>query len=223
MEHFVTFVLDRSGSMEIRRQETVSGFNDWMKTMETFPGDVIFSLLQFDSVGIDFLHKHRLLTSVDPLRLTEEIYVPRQWTPLYDAIGKAIIETSKHLEGEENDVSVLIVIMTDGMENWSKEWSLQSIQDLIKSKTEEGWTFTYLGAGPEAWSGGETLGFFAGNILNYAGTPQEQTRSMDAHAGATMSYLTGMSSGGLSAGQPVSDFYVMEEEEDGGENTGEVE
>jgi len=221
MEHFVTFVLDRTGSMAIRKQETISGFNSWMEVMETFPGDVIFTLIQFDSISIDFQFQHKLLTTVDPVRLNEELYLPRLWTPLYDAIGKAIIDTAKHLEGEENDISVLMVIMTDGLENASKEWTLEGIKALIKEKTEAGWTFTYLGAGPLAWQGGSDLGFFGGNILNYSSDPMAQTRSMSQHAVATSQYLAGQNNGNIS-GQPVMDFYktgeVDGETEDAGKS-----
>lgn len=217
MKHFVTFVLDRTGSMAIRRAETILGFNSWMEEMEKFPGDVVFTLIQFDSISIDFQYQHKLLTAADPLRLNEELYLPRSWTPLYDAIGKAITATEKYLE-EESDVSVLIVVMTDGLENHSREWTLEGIKASIEEKTKTGWTFTYLGAGPLAWSGSSDMGFFVGNVLNYASDPLAQTRSMGQHAVATSQYLASKDNGNI--GQSVSNFYNTGEDDGETKNIG---
>ena len=61
--------------------------------------------------------------------------------------------------------AILCVIITDGHENASQEFSLETIKKLISEKEEQGnWTFVYLGADLEAWSG---MGFHAGNVAQY--------------------------------------------------------
>lgn len=225
MKHVVTFVLDRSGSMDLRKEETISGFNAWMEEMEKFAGEVLFTFIQFDSVSTDVIHRNKLLTPQSPYRLSKESFVPRSYTPLWDAVGKAIRQTEEavqELDGEE--VSVLLVVMTDGQENDSKEWTLEPLRKLIESKTNAGWTVTYLGASVEAWGGANLMGIPVGNTLLYGGSGQDQSMAMTQHAGATRSHMTKVAQTGI-ANQPVIDFYVETEEDNDGEeveNTGEI-
>jgi hypothetical protein len=224
MKHVVTFVLDRSGSMDLRREETISGFNAWMEDMEKFAGEVLFTFLQFDSVSTDVIRRNKLLSPQEPYRLSKENFVPRAYTPLWDAVGKAIRQTEEaiqELDGEE--VSVLLVVMTDGQENDSKEWTLEPLRKLIESKTNAGWTVTYLGASVDAWDGASLMGISRGNTLLYDGSGQSQSIAMSQHAGATRQHMTKVAQTGI-ANQPVLDFYMGEEDTDGEEveNTGKI-
>lgn len=55
-----------------------------------------------------------------------------------------------------------MLIMTDGEENSSREYSLQTLRAAIQQKEQEGgWTFTYMGANPDDWK--DRVGLPCGN------------------------------------------------------------
>jgi hypothetical protein len=75
----VSFLLDRTGSMATIKDETISGFNVYLDTLEREAGDLVaFTLLQFDSRSIDTLYAGSKLSEVQ--RLTPETYQPRAYT-----------------------------------------------------------------------------------------------------------------------------------------------
>lgn len=151
---FVAFLLDRSGSMASVKQETIGGFNGYLDELLKRPEskDIRFHMTQFDTVSIDVLHDAVPIKNVTKLK--NETYQPRGGTPLYDAIGKTI----RDIEGKVNSDKVLFVVLTDGQENSSSEWTEKTVKDLIKEKENKNkWTFSYIGVGPEAWAANERL------------------------------------------------------------------
>ena len=87
----VAFLLDRSGSMNSCKDETITGFNAYISGL-TDP-KMKFTLTQFDSQGIDIIHNAVPLSKVECL--TQKSYVPRGSTPLFDAIGKTVRATEQ--------------------------------------------------------------------------------------------------------------------------------
>lgn len=111
----------------------------------------MFDFTQFDTQSIDLIHDCVPLKDVK--KLTKATYVPRAYTNLYDAIGTTIRRIESKAEGKK----VLFVVQTDGQENSSKEWNLAKIKELIMDKETAGWTFSYIGIGPQAWEANATL------------------------------------------------------------------
>ena len=228
MTHLVTFVLDESGSMQLRKEVTISGFNEWMQEMEKFPGEVLLNLIKFNSDKHELLVKQSVLGLTKP-RLTEENYLPAALTPLLDAVGRAIRETEVQLENLPEDTDVVLVILTDGAENASTEFSLEAIQSLITEKEEAGWAITYMGASAEAWQGAQTLGVSLGATMNFQGDNQSSQQAFAANALAISQYMGGGSSaGGIyseagitdDSGQLIIDPDVTaESDEDNGEKS----
>ncbi len=141
-------ILDESGSMETIKRPTISGFNEVVQTIkgakEQFPDQEHFiSLYTFNSDGI----KSKLYcVPVGELEeLTSRMYQPSSMTPLFDAIGTSVTKLKYDLAEEEN-VNVLVTILTDGLENASKEYTGKQIKALIDELKSKGWTFTYIGA-----------------------------------------------------------------------------
>ncbi len=160
----INFILDRSGSMEIVREETIHGFNKYLEEIRKENAvDYLLSLTLFG--GPDCIHKHVAapLEKVDPL--SRESYRPQGFTPLYDAIGATIAK----VDAEKPQVDkVLTVILTDGHENSSREYNLAHIKALIDGKEKQGnWTFVFLGATPDAWDIGVTIGVPVGNVYQH--------------------------------------------------------
>src|SRR5580704_113367 len=136
----VTFLLDRSGSMEAIKAETIGGFSAYLDILEREAGDLVdFTLLQFDSQSIDTLCLGAKLSEVR--RLTPESYQPRAYTPLIDACFKAIKVTEDMVARRRDEPRVIVCFQTDGDENASRECSLAELRDLIERRKSEGWQF----------------------------------------------------------------------------------
>lgn len=195
MSHLVTFLLDESGSMQARKDVTISGFNEWMQEMEKFPGEVMLNLIKFHSEKHEMLFKQAML-GTSQIRLSNENYQPAASTPLLDAVGRAIRETDEQLEHLPGDPEVIFVILTDGEENSSTEFSLEAIKALIQEKIDAGWAVTYLGASEDAWQGGQALGVPLGSTMNFVGTPDSVQAAMRGNSMALGQYMGGGSSAG---------------------------
>jgi Mg-chelatase subunit ChlD len=155
----IIFVLDKSGSMESIRKETVVGFNDFVHRQLTEPGETKISLILFDT-------KYSVLYSGIPLQeaidLTFASYEPDGGTALLDALGTAIDRTGQRLAEiapNERPSKVIVVILTDGQENSSQEYSVQQVLDKVRHQTKVyGWEFIFLGANQDAWLEAGKLG-----------------------------------------------------------------
>lgn len=164
----VFIVQDSSGSMYSRRDETISGFNEYVANLKKdAEGEVLLSLSQFDT-SVNSLFTNRPVAEVEGL--DEHNYVPGGMTALRDAVGRAI-KTAERSAGKDD--KVLVVIMTDGGENSSHEYTHEDVLNQIKSKRKDGWEFVFLGAGEEAWNAGASLGIERTHTINYS--------AIDAH------------------------------------------
>lgn len=163
----VSFVLDETGSMEIVKSQTISGFNEYIDTLkkEKNSENILFTLTQFNSDKVSVVYDGVSLEKV--VHLNNDTYSPRATTPLYDAIGRTIHSLESNVKGKKQ--SVLVVVQTDGEENASKEFNREKIFALIDEKKKLGWTFAYLGADQDAWAASQLMGISAGNTLSYSG------------------------------------------------------
>jgi Mg-chelatase subunit ChlD len=148
------FILDRSGSMESCRDDTIGGFNSFLRDQQTLGGTL--SLIQFDH-EYQVTYASKPIGDVEPL--TSETFQPRGSTALLDAIGRTIKEATA--------ATPSVVILTDGQENASREYTKAHIKDLIEQKTKDGWTFAYLGANQDAFAEADSLGIAPGCTMNY--------------------------------------------------------
>ena len=148
-------ILDRSGSMDTCLDDTIGGFNAFLRE-QTVDGGTL-SLILFDHEYTPVYDKKPIL-EVEPL--TRETFVPRGSTALLDAIGKTIKSIT-------DDRTPMIAILTDGQENASHAFTKAHIKDLIETKTKEGWTFAYLGANQDAFAEAGSIGIKPGATLNF--------------------------------------------------------
>lgn len=141
-------ILDESGSMEPIKKTIIQGFNEIVQTIKgieiQFPEQAHFiSLLTFNGVGFKVLH---YIDAVSKLKQIDETrYKPDASTPLYDAIGFGVNKLHQFLEGQANNYTVLVTILTDGQENASREFQQKDIRLLIERLKQNRWTFTYIG------------------------------------------------------------------------------
>lgn len=145
-------ILDKSGSMECIRKEAVNGYNETLGTIKAAQlkhldtQEHFVSLAAFCSCGIDMIYDKTPIANAEKLTLKK--YNPCCSTPLFDAVGKTIKQLEKDIEKVE-DAAVLVTIITDGEENASKEWTGPAVKALIDHCKEEGWMFSFIGAGED--------------------------------------------------------------------------
>lgn len=181
----VVFVLDESGSMFESRHDVVGGFNKTIEEQKAIKeGKCTISLFKFaNSAKKIFVGKN--LDEIQPLKTDTNdfltavsssltingleqsskdvfTYSPGGMTAMNDGIGLAIDEVGKWLAAmpeEERPSKNLIVIMTDGEENYSNEYTLSRVQEMIKHQTEKyNWTFVYMGTDITTKEAADNLG-----------------------------------------------------------------
>lgn len=143
----VCFVVDESGSMMMSQSDVIGGFKrviDEQKAVKD--GTCAVSLFKF-SDKVTEVYRGKDVNEVE--YLNESTYAPGGMTAMNDGIGVAIDNIGKWLDGmkeSEKPEKNLIVIMTDGMENASKEYTGERIREMIKHQEDKySWTFMYLG------------------------------------------------------------------------------
>lgn len=191
----VNFIQDRSGSMQSVWAETLSGFKSFVKDLREKGGkdsvEYIFSLTTFDTL-VETPVVARPIAEVDMDALTP--HGPRGSTALYDAVGATIKNTE---DNPQNADKIIVVIVTDGQENSSREWTKDRLQQAIEAKLNLGnWTFTYLGTQPETWDDASAVGISVGAVASY--TPQMANEAYAATAGAVHNLSASMSMGSRS-------------------------
>jgi uncharacterized protein YegL len=166
------FVLDRSGSMSNCTETTISGFNAQVETIkklqEEFPEQEFeVSLTIFDDV-IDHVQSHVTINNFESLSSAR--YTPRGATALLDAIGMSInqIRISNETKILNNEMSIVMVILTDGMENASREFTYHQIAKTIAElEATEKWNFTFLGADIDAIHTSKMLNIRSENVVSF--------------------------------------------------------
>ena len=145
-------ILDKSGSMESIRKEAIDGYNETLGTIRAAQlkhldtQEHFVSLAAFCSCGIDMIYDKTPIAEAE--KLTRKQYEPCCCTPLFDAIGKTIKTLKKEIQ-DVLDAAVLVTIITDGYENDSKEWTGPAVKELIDECKEDGWMFSFIGAGED--------------------------------------------------------------------------
>ena len=150
MKTELIFILDRSGSMHGLEQDTIGGFNGLIEKQKTESGEAIVSLLLFDDQQ-DLIIDKQSLENIKPL--TDREYYVRGCTALLDAIGGTVTRISRlQNETDESDRpdKTMVVIITDGLENASREFSYDKVKSLIEKKKKDNWEFMFLGANIDA-------------------------------------------------------------------------
>jgi hypothetical protein len=186
---FVTFVLDETGSMQSIKDDTIGGFNAYLEQLKQADGEIVFTLIKFDSNRHDVVYAAEPLDKVEPL--DDYSYQPGAATPLIDACVKAIKATEAKV-AEDGVAQVAVTVQTDGYENASVEFKNEDLVRLIKEKTAEGWLFTFIGAGIDAFDQAGRLGFVAANTMSY-----DRDKSHAAFCGVAMSTTRYATSGAV--------------------------
>ncbi|MGQ0701869.1 MAG: vWA domain-containing protein [Gemmatimonadales bacterium] len=166
----ITIVLDRSGSMASVKSDVEGGFARFLEDQRKLPGECTLSLTQFDSEAVEDVYVARPIGEAPGMELH-----PRGMTPLLDAVGRTITRTGERLAAVPEPARpgrVLFVIITDGMENASREFSKAQVRELIeRQRRVYQWDFIYLGANVDAFAEAHAMGISAAHAAVYHATP----------------------------------------------------
>ncbi len=162
----ITLVVDRSGSMQDIRRDAEGGINGFLEDQANQPGEALLTLVQFDT-EYEFIHRGIPVGDAPKYEL-----LPRGATALLDAVGRAINETGARLKSmaeADRPGLVIVVVMTDGLENSSKEFTRKKIQQMIEHQQDRySWQFTFLGADQDAFAEAAQLGINAAGVAKFS-------------------------------------------------------
>ena len=164
----VSFLIDRSGSMQGLVEDVVGGFNAFLSTQKSETGDCTMTLVQFDSQNpFEVIHDATPIGKVPDL--TRDSYQPRGMTPLLDALGDLVTSVDGRLTGLGTAEDQIVVVFSDGMENASRRWTRSTLFEAIEARKAAGWTFVYLGANQDSYEEAGRIGFDNTNVQNFRG------------------------------------------------------
>lgn len=162
----ITMVIDRSGSMQSIQSDAEGGINSFIEQQKQEPGEANVTLVQFDT-DYEFVHSGVPIKQVPTFTL-----VPRGSTALLDAVGRAINETGARLAAVDESQRpglVVFVIVTDGEENSSREFTRDQIRTMVEhQQSAYKWQFTFLAANQDAFAAGGSMGIAQDGIAAYS-------------------------------------------------------
>lgn len=159
-------ILDRSGSMQSVAKDAIGGYNNFLAEQRKGKDKATITGYLFDD-QFEKLYSGNVLNIKDVPDLTDKEFIPRNSTALLDAIGKAVAEFKA--SGNKAD-KVLVIIVTDGEENASREFSRKDIADLISFQKKHGWQFLFLCSTEDALMTSASLNISANNTFQFANT-----------------------------------------------------
>jgi uncharacterized protein YegL len=184
----LVFILDMSGSMQNLTEDTIGGYNSLLDEQKKQDGDAIVTTILFDDRYI-VLHDRVPIKDVKPL--TNKEYKPVGMTAMLDAVGKTINSVGQKLadtKEEDRPGTVIVTIITDGMENSSIEYTWNSVQEMIKHQREKySWIFTFIGANIDVMKVSSTLGIDSRMAKSYKAS-KKGTAKLFGTMASTVSY-----------------------------------
>ena len=169
----LVFILDKSGSMGGLEEDAIGGYNAMLKKQKMLAGDCRITTVLFNN-GYELLHDRVDIKEVSPI--TSKEYQVGGTTALLDAIGMTIYKVD-HIQKDMNEEccseNVMFVIITDGEENSSREYSVERVKALIEQqKIKHEWEFIFLGANIDAVKAAGRFGISPDRAQNYHGDSQ---------------------------------------------------
>ena len=161
------FILDRSGSMGGLESDTIGGFNATISDQKTLEEETRVTTILFDNF-FEILHDRIDLQNLPTL--TEKDYFVRGSTALYDAVAlgiNKIVNVQKQTKQDGRADKVIMVIITDGYENSSRETNAVMLHKMIDGCKKDGWEFLFLGADIDAQAAAGAIGIESSRASNF--------------------------------------------------------
>ncbi len=175
----VIFIVDRSGSMESIKTDMDGQIKGLLEEQEAANPNSTLSVYMFDD-KFEVVCENVKITDRPKVEI-----VPRNMTALYDAVGKALNLSKARITDQK-----LVIIVTDGAENCSREFGSPQIQNLTKELGEKGYTFVYCGANQDVWSAATSLGVSAKTAMRFSANTAGVANTSDILRSRVASYMT---------------------------------
>ena len=165
----IVCILDRSGSMRHLVGDTIGGYNSFLDKQRQEKGSAEVTTVLFDD-------KYEKLVDAKDIKkvpeLTDKEYYARGMTALLDAVGRTVTDTFGRMNHDgicPAKRRVLFLIMTDGKENHSREYTKADVKAMIEKATQEyKWNFIFMGANMDSVSEAASIGISADHAVNFA-------------------------------------------------------
>ena len=148
-------VVDRSGSMHKIVGDAVGGFNSFLADQRKLEDEAYLTLSIFD-------HEYEVVYECKPIKevpdATIETFKPRGTTALWDAVGITVKDAMDRLENYPYDLQVIMLIITDGGDNDSKQYQSEEVKQMVEQCIDKGWHFQFLAANIDAFAVGGSMG-----------------------------------------------------------------
>jgi uncharacterized protein YegL len=181
----VYFLIDRSGSMSPRWDETLGAVNAYMKSLAAEKAakkaKATATVAVFDAGnGIQFDVLRSGIPVADWRDLTSSDAQPRGMTPLFDAIGKMVA-----MVDADKPKKAVVAVVTDGAENASREVTREAAKSMFDRLRAQGFQVVFLGADFDAFGQAHGVGTQTGQTISMtAGNYESATRSLASHTAA---------------------------------------
>ena len=182
-------ILDESGSMSSIYEQALGGAHETIQTIRTAQSSAtdqkqFLTFVTFDSGVGESVRTVIDTMPIDQVNdLTRDDYHPNGCTPLYDAMGRSLTALEKKVSADDQ---VLVTIITDGMENSSREYTGASVCEIVKRLRAKGWTFVYIGANQDAVEVAKRMNI--DNAMNFQATNEDTRRMWDDYKDSTSAY-----------------------------------
>jgi Mg-chelatase subunit ChlD len=185
----ISVLLDRSGSMSAIADDVVGGFNSFLEDQRRDPGPARLTLVQFDTVDpFEMVVDGEDLARVSDLDAGD--FVPRGGTPLLDAVAALVTSIDAEITARADRglpiEDQLVVIITDGRENSSVEYTRASVEAMIDQRRDRAWTFAFLGANQDAFAEASSIGVAPSSTVAWAATGQGALDMWDEMSSSTL-------------------------------------
>jgi uncharacterized protein YegL len=182
-------ILDRSGSMANLANDTIGGFNRFIEDQTKAPGEAFLTTVLFDD-HYELLHDGVNIQNVKPI--TEKEYFARGMTALLDAVGRTINHLGEKLskmDEADRPGKVMVLIITDGLENSSHEFTQSQIKEMVeRQKNTYKWEFLFFGANIDSFATAGGLGIDLSRAVNFSASDVGIGTTLDAMSLAASSY-----------------------------------
>jgi hypothetical protein len=195
MKTYVGLSRDHSCSMRSIARAAARDYNSKISSIREASlannQDTIVSVVECGYGNTDRVRRAITNSSISTLQpLTEHAYVADgRGTPLWDSVGELIEMFESTPDANDKDVSFLVMAITDGEENTSKEYTNAQIKELIShQESVYNWTFNFIGANIDSFEEGNSRGVKAMNSANYSATCDGVVNMFDGLSNYTLSY-----------------------------------
>lgn len=208
---FNFIILDKSGSMSSIAQAAITGFNETVGGIRVAQEKFADTQEHFVSLMVFCDCEKRLIYDNVPVakvkELTSRDYRPCCCTPLYDTMGISLTKLRKDIENIPNSTAIVTVI-TDGLENASKEYRGPQVKALVEDLKQLGWTFAYMGTNHNVENVANELSFE--NVHSFSYDAQGMGSSWDYERRAKMNYFMKIDENRRARPERTKEEYVQE-------------